>query len=439
MNRSGGEGKGALAVLLAGAILSAASAAEERIPGEEVAAACPRVLALLDSMSPQAPVEAVAQQLAQLGPGALPILVAIWADQPLPGADQLPGPRPEESPLQYQRRRETTLEACRRALDRLEGQLLYEYLRERAGAGASLGQQVALVQLLGEIGNASAVPTLVGIMNGIPELGLRCEVHASCCRRALQQLLRREGGGAYDQVQRAFSSLATAARRVVVEAAGEIGTEADTDLLGNLLGAHEDLDLTILEQLVKVGQRPGFPRSITEKIRDQLGSPRASVRRLAAQALGRMRVAEAVGGLIAALDDADEIVVREAHQALFLLFGVMRPPERGAWRAVWEEEEGWQEQRCPQLLIALRSADAGEQIEALTELSRHRLHADALTDPIGELLSGTVAPIRQAACSALGRLGSPRAIPHLERAAEDETAAVRSSAVQALLQLGVRG
>jgi HEAT repeat protein len=176
-------------------------------------------------------------------------------------------------------------------------------------------------------------------------------------------------------------------------------------------------------------------------LEEGLKSQHETVRRAAAQALGRLGDARAVEPLIQALVDVDEKVREAAAQALGRLGEISLEPliqalvdvdadvRRAAAQALGQLGDA---RAVEPLIQALEDMDADVRRAAAQALGR--LGDARAVEPLIQALKDGTWRIRRAAAQALGRLGDARAVKPLIQALEDED--VREAAAQALGQLG---
>ncbi|MFQ3586733.1 MAG: MFS transporter [Fimbriimonadaceae bacterium] len=186
--------------------------------------------------------------------------------------------------------------------------------------------------------------------------------------------------------------------------------------LGFLIPVREEGAMKIRDTLRQL-------RNVTPKgyaaLRAMSQSPDATQKARAIKSAGRERFSLAAGEVSLALHDPSPKVRRQAALAL----AQMRDPQ-AAEALVHQLEEH------PDLVEE-------EMIEALGEMGG--VASVDIVEPLIRCLQSPRAIIRRAAARALGRIGDPRAIPHLTLAASDPVDSdLRRGALQALRVLGAR-
>ena len=178
-----------------------------------------------------------------------------------------------------------------------------------------------------------------------------------------------------------------------------------------LLTVLKDNPETASEPVIEIFSQIGKPASAP--LLSALRSRQPSIRRLAARALGKIAIAEAVEPLIRALDDMDDEVCRQAVIALGNI---------GSRQALEP--------------LILRLNDLKEDIrrEAAVALGKIGDHRAQL--PLIKTLQDISADVKIAAANALGQVGDDHAVAPLINTLRREGEEVQKAAAEALLAIG---
>ena len=166
-------------------------------------------------------------------------------------------------------------------------------------------------------------------------------------------------------------------------------------------------------------------------------------RRAAAQELGVLKDARAVGPLIAALQDSQESIADAAAVALGrigdpravepLAAALSDPATR------WSAAEALVEMGDPALgplVTALSGADVQICRALLVHLKQHEVKDRRLVEPLLKQLHSSDWLVRQSAAEFLGRIGDPCAVDGLTAALRDDNRLVREEAARVLGEMG---
>jgi HEAT repeat protein len=212
------------------------------------------------------------------------------------------------------------------------------------------------------------------------------------------------------------------------------------EVLERLLGADPPLEALVVTQATRLLPlaSPAQAEPFLEPLRDHLLDGDDSLARSAALALGRLEDPGAIPNLAQLLDDENGRPCREAHWALCRIAGLTLPPERAAWEGWYQEERRWFQEEAPVLFEHLRSADPTTLVDAVRQLSRHRLHREAIAEFLAKGLGHEDPQVRLVIVSGLLQLGGSTARAALEdaRGDADETVRLRAAAALESLQRG---
>jgi hypothetical protein len=205
-------------------------------------------------------------------------------------------------------------------------------------------------------------------------------------------------------------------------------------LLADLLGRVEGADGLLLAELAGLGVELGRPADerVARQVRGLLGDCDRHVAVLAVQAAAALQDTAAIGELIGLLSHADPALRAAAEAALVQL---ARKHYRGgpeAWERWYQGELAWWSDEAPRALDELGARDPARAVAALRELAQHRLHREESAEAVADVLARPERDLVVVACSILGHLGSPRAVPELLDALERDDPRVVDAAARAL-------
>ncbi len=292
--------------------------------------------------------------------------------------------------------------------------------------------RAAAALVLGEFGDPAAVKPLLEAVD-LRQGGDRIAETYDANRRiaeALGKLRAREAVPVLIQLTRSPDGFTQVA---AVDALGEVGDPAAVETLAAIATSDDAEPFTSKKALLalgKIGDARGVPAVVRMLFRERRGVtffPEAAV---AASAIG----APAVEPLLAVLEGRDQALAAWARQA----GGV-----EGALRAKAAQVLGdlGDPRAVPALVKTLGWTDRFADVQVLVRVysaeSLGRLRAREAVGPIGEALGREKNPdARDRYADALARIGDPRAIPALTRAAQARTWDERSGALEALSRLG---
>lgn len=297
-------------------------------------------------------------------------------------------------------------------------------VRARADVDPNPSRTLFAVRTVGRIGGAEAVRAIETMASTLDEMQWTRPFVLSVFEDSLGVLakedprnLRRLG----DALMRAPARAAPVFARTI----GLTQRPAAVPMLLRAVGRARELDMTILVELDKIGDRgdTGGSRVEIGKLRSFCESTDSGLRRCAALALARLGDEDSCGPIIALLDGKHPATIAAAEKSLTLLTGVALGRDSKAWTHWREREQEWFETYHQRLLEELASNDSKRIAEAVREWAGHRLFRHQAALAVTPLLLVPDAEIQRQARTALGLFGSARALPalleHLE--STDET------------------
>ena len=216
-----------------------------------------------------------------------------------------------------------------------------------------------------------------------------------------------------------------------------LGLSGDLEALPYLAGMLEQRGVSRVA-LQEIGRlAPRAPRAaragLAERVRPFLGATDKPTLGHAIRALVLLHDEKAVPELIA-------LVANDAFSARAAAFAALRdltrtrlPDEAARWKAWYEAERAWIDQKSTAALDSLGVADEARVVAAIREISGHGLERDRLAEGIVRVLREHPTPaVRAQACIGLGRLGSREGVAILAQALTDPDPGVGGHALQAL-------
>lgn len=363
--------------------------------------------------------------LCRLGPGALPILFEALHTGRLPSAQGTGGTM---NHLQ--------VEAVTTGLCDFGRRTLVPFLRERAGEPQPVEVQLAILELLGRIGEELEADLAVEVVVSGRQKGAVDRRVGDALRECIVRLLERDGQ-TYSRVGSLLYDVPVEACGSLVLALKQIGGSPSLQVLTDFLGTRSELDIAVAVSIGAIAQPGllGVSARGREKLREFLDHPDDQVACAAAVAIGRLEDSEALPALIERLETADGQVLSATHVALKRVSGENLRPDPALWRAWLERAETWYEEELPALEDDLLSGNDDVVARSVREISKHRLHRHELAELILPLLDHAHADVRKLACVALAELGSPEAVPDLVETLDDGDPAVAAGAWEALTSI----
>ncbi len=263
-------------------------------------------------------------------------------------------------------------------------------------------------------------------------------------RRSAAKALKKLGASAsqkqkvFDGYLKILSSDSSEARRLAIEALGELGDQRAIEPLLKKLG--ENSYREIAEALKKLG---ATPEQMVEGYLKALSSNSSYDRRSAAAALGKLGDRRAVEPLIARLEDENSSVRRSAAEALGELGDkravepLLKKLEKDYYYALKATANALGklgDRRAVEPLLKKFGEDGYSEIAAA--LKKLGASQEQMVDGYLEALSSNSFDASRSAAEALGKLGDKRAVGPLIARLGDDDFNVRKSAAEALGKLG---
>jgi HEAT repeat protein len=368
---------------------------------------------------------ALASDLAELGPAALPELFAILAERDV---DADPDARVELDPLSEQ--------ALLEALAALPSASVRAHLAGLDRPALSDGERRAAIQVYGAIGAGEDLRGLVGVAAPLdPRAPIALELRRAFLEACTAVLARDELATRY--VRGAFDVAPPSLKAQLIAALRSRRGEPALRVLGTLLGASAEFDLLALSAIGDLarGREHAAALELGSTVLSYLTGPDERLAQAAAEVLAELEDPRAVPDLIALLDAPQANLRASANRALVRTAGRDLSGDQRQWQSWYDAEQAWWRRHEAGILERLRSQHDAEVARALNEVGAHRLFRRELEYSLIEELDGDDPLILAMACVTLGRLGSRAAAPELEALAEHSDPRVVEAARLALRRI----
>jgi HEAT repeat protein len=382
--------------------------------------------------APEVEPHALVAALVQLGPPAIPVVVAMLCGE-VEAAYYVPGTLEEPVQPAVLELRDGIL---RGALAGFDQRAVLEHVRERLARESGMDVRLALATTLGRMQDKAAFELLLELADGIESIHLQRSYVQGSLEPAIAAHLVRDLRLLHVLDQRAYRADA-ALLGVYARSVGSTHSARGVEVLAGWIGRHGEADAVILTQIGRTAGDGGLAISpaATATVRRNVSSGELQVQRAALVALGRLRDSEAFEVLVAALEAKTSLAATSARWSLSRICGVDLGDQAQAWKDWREREDLWWSEKAPALIEGLRAEQSGLVLQSMAELARHPLHRHAVAEVIGPLLAHPDDSIARAACAAIARLESSRAVPWLLDALSRPDAELRRIACESLTRL----
>jgi HEAT repeat protein len=391
---------------------------EEPRPPVEVAA----IELLRGLRSPEAPPPEVSgSALAQLGPGAVDLLLTVLEERRVPGLEA------QEAQVLSRPQSATVLTA----LTHLGRVAVLPRVMARYSPASTTSQRRTALEALGAVGEGRELDRLFEFTKD-PESTTFDDALADSLQRAVQSVLVRDGRG-YHELIRTWGKLCAPELEAVVLGVGATRDPRGLAFFADVYPwAAEQWDLIASQvPLVAPSNDNSLNSEMASALLDQLDSDNANSVNAAIHALGSLEDFYCVAPLIDLLD-SESGARTNAHYALCKLLNKNTRASVELWRQWYRGEEQWFKQRSVRALADLEGGTEAEALAALEEVGLRRLERHSLALAVGSALEHPSEGVRVKACAILTGLSSRWAIHDLLGALHDPSAAVRQAATRAL-------
>ena len=358
-------------------------------------------------------------RLANVGPDAIPVLLAILGSDAGPVALQEP-----------------SIVAALKRFDRTQ---LVPAIVRTTSAGSPARLRRASIEALGAVGDRRELPVLCKIASPAAASDDLEPTVETALRRATVEILLRDFGS-YLAIQDLLRSQLSATRLCIYRALADTGAAPSLPILVQRLGADALEDPILLSEIARGSRSVPLPPEIgvREGLRVYLHSDRAVLVQAATTSLGNLEDADSVPDLVAQLAHPDSFVRETSHAALCKITGEKLLPVRERWAAWYASETDWYAKRAAACIEDLRTGVGVRKNLAISEISKHALYREEFTEHVLRMLPHESEALQRQGICALGIMGSASAVPYLEAQAFDSNAELAGAAREALQRIRER-
>lgn len=218
----------------------------------------------------------------------------------------------------------------------------------------------------------------------------------------------------------------------VLRALGDNGDPAGLQVLLPIIERHAELRLLAFAQVRRMGPSgdEDLDQRLTGLLCGHLSMAEPKLARSAALVLGEFSDPASVEKLIALLEDSP--ASGEAHWALGRISGLGFALDQDRWEHWYKKEVEFFERSYDTCLRNLHGPHPGRAVEAIRELSRHRLYRHQVAAEMAFVLREGTPGLRRLLCNALEALGSEPTAASLVPLLEDPDPVVAEAALRAL-------
>lgn len=381
---------------------------------------------------PQVDPQSLGAAIAQLGPAAIPVVVAMLGGE-AEAVAFVPGTL--EEPVQPQVL-ESRTSILRTALAAFPARDVLAHVEQRLAADPGMDVRLMLAGILGDIHGTEAFERLLALVDGIEPMHLLRSYVQGSLEGPLVAHLVRDAGRLAELDRRAYLA-GPELLGVYARCVGSTHSVRGVEVLAGWVGRAASADHVILTQLGRAAGDGGLAISpgAAAVVRRSIAADDLQVQRAAVVALGRLRDAESFESLVAVLETGLSLASSSARWSLTRICDVDLGDQAQAWRDWRAREEAWWSERSPEVLDRLHSETEGLVLQALAELQRHPLHRHAVAELLGPMLAHADENVARAACTAIARLESSRAVPWLVDALSRPDPELRRIACESLARL----
>jgi HEAT repeat protein len=290
--------------------------------------------------------------------------------------------------------------------------------------------QLAVVHVLGNIGDAEAVKALLP-----PLLGKDTQL-GRAAGKAIKAILQKEPDN-HKVIRVLHNAAKSAEASVKVRIINCLAFSRSRLAAAVLLEFLGEWEKTSVKRAVinAIGVLCFADSGICSAIRPFLKHKNKQLRKEAALTLGKLQDLESGKGLISLLKDKDKGVRGNAYWALKKITGLKFPPSYDRWKDWWDKEYKKINDERKALLKQLHSNTPRKMIKAIPKLAGVQLCRKEIASALLEYITYGNSDIQIEVCKALGRMKAREAVPKLvERLSDydDKVAAAAHKALQAI-------
>ncbi len=297
------------------------------------------------------------------------------------------------------------------------------------------GMKLAAVRSLASVRDERSLPLILEFAASMDPMVLSSTSVRETFGRAIVQQLQECGN--LTPLDGVASEVTPETQSILAMAVARSGVSGSVGFLVTLLGDTDQMDALFLREIevsAKLNQASDAEahEESLRAVRGYLERGSSDLCRAAIAALGSLHDRSSIPALIQRLADEDSFVSRSARSSLTMMARTDLGQDPAIWQAWYEEQTTWWSETAPSVILILQSEDPAEAHKSLAALLEHPLWRHDLAEVIGPLALRADRPIAPAACVALGRLGSRRAIPFLLDAILSDKPEIRDHANAAL-------
>jgi len=380
--------------------------------------------------------DVVAEELAVIGAGAIPVLIGLVDGTALP---LLMGATQEGEAIDvsdWWRGPDAFGPVAFEALGRLPARDVLPYLAEHTDETTPLEGRLLAVRIVGRIGSADGIELLCELSSYCSDYELRYRSVCEPLERAFERVLSGERQSV-ERLRRRLDGLQHEVQAVVIDAVVASGSAKGFRILETLIEGDHGPDQRVLGAVAELGDRRRWrlDDEPARLLRLYLSHADPAVRRSAAAGLERLQDASSCRLLITLLQDESAAVRRTGLWALRRLSGVPLDGEAGPWQAWLDEQEGWWRRESDRLAARLDSGEEAQVLDAIRRFSERPFYRHEIALLLAGALDHERSDVRLVACDALRRLRSSAAVPALAAQLYGSDEEVRQSAWRALCEL----
>jgi len=381
---------------------------------------------------PKVDPQALSAAIAQLGPSAIPVVVAMLGGE-VEAAPFVPGTLEEPVQALVLESRTAILRA---ALAGFPVRDVLAHVDRRLAADPGMDLRLMLAGVLGEIPGTEAFERLLALVDGIEPVHLMRSYVQGSLEGPITAHLARDTRCLTELDRRAYRA-GPELLGVYARCVGSTHSSRGVEVLAGWIGRDPSADHVVLTQLGRAAGDGGLAISpgSAAVVRRNAAAEDLQVQRAAVVALGRMRDAESFESLVAVLESGSSLASSSARWSLTRICDVDLGDQPQAWKDWRAREEAWWSERSPEVLERLHSEAEGIVLQAMAELLRHPLHRHAVAELLGPMLAHTDENVARASCTAIARLESSRAVPWLVDALTRSDPELRRIACESLTRL----
>ena len=248
--------------------------------------------------------------------------------------------------------------------------------------------------------------------------------------------LIQEDSQALDEVSDLIRACDKTLRPALVRSIGSGGRPEGLRLLLDIANGRGELGTLAIAQVGRLGASPDLAvnRDWAEFLSGVLRGEDGPNIRLALIAAGTIEAYSAMDEILAMAREGSGRS-RDAFWALRKMTGLTLPDDADRWETWLEGEREWFKREFPGILQDLRTGNQAVALRAARTISAHRYCRDLIVMELEAAVDVVDHRTRPAICSALGNLGSMRAIPILLELLEFGTPGTSAAAQAALVRL----